>query len=59
MEARITAADPRRLLERGYVLALDGGGVVIKSAAGRKTGDNVVLMFPDGSLECTVDNVRL
>jgi exodeoxyribonuclease VII large subunit len=59
MEARITAADPRRLLERGYVFALDGGGVVIKSAAGRKTGDNVVLMFPDGSLECTVDNVRL
>jgi exodeoxyribonuclease VII large subunit len=59
MEARITAADPRRLLERGYVLALDGDGVVIKSAAGRKTGDNVVLMFPDGSLECTVDNVRL
>jgi exodeoxyribonuclease VII large subunit len=59
MEARITAADPRRLLERGYVLALDGGGVVIKSAAGRKTGDNVVLMFPDGSLECTVDNVKL
>ena len=59
MEARIAAADPRRLLERGYVLALDGDGVVIKSAAGRKTGDNVVLMFPDGSLECTVDNVRL
>ena len=59
MEARIAAADPRRLLERGYVLALDGDGVVIKSAAGRKTGDNVVLMFRDGSLECTVDNVKL
>lgn len=59
MEARITAADPRRLLERGYVLALDGDGVVIKNAAGRKTGDNVVLMFRDGSLECTVDNVKL
>lgn len=59
MEARIAAADPRRLLERGYVLALDCDGVVMKNAAGRKTGDNVVLMFPDGSLECTVDNVRL
>ena len=59
METRIAAADPRRLLERGYVLALDGDGVVMKGAAGRKTGDNVVLMFPDGSLECTVDNVRL
>ena len=59
METRIAAADPRRLLERGYVLALDGDGVVMKGAAGRKTGDNVVLMFPDGSLECTVDNVKL
>lgn len=59
MEARIAAADPRRLLERGYVLALDCDGVVMKNAAGRKTGDNVVLMFPDGSLECTVDNVKL
>lgn len=59
METRIAAADPRRLLERGYVLALDGDGVVMKGAAGRKAGDNVVLMFPDGSLECTVDNVRL
>ena len=59
MEARIAAADPRRLLERGYVLALDCDGLVMKNAAGRKTGDNVVLMFPDGSLECTVDNVKL
>lgn len=59
IEARITAADPRRLLERGYVLALDCDGVVMKNAAGRKAGDNVVLMFPDGSLECTVDNVKL
>lgn len=59
METRIAAADPRRLLERGYVLALDGDGVVMKGAAGRKTGDNVVLMFRDGSLECTVDNVKL
>lgn len=59
MEARIAAADPRRLLERGYVLALDCDGVVMKNAAGRKAGDSVVLMFQDGSLECTVDNVRL
>lgn len=59
MEARIAAADPRRLLERGYVLALDCNGVVMKNAAGRKAGDSVVLMFQDGSLECTVDNVRL
>ncbi len=59
IEARIAAADPRRLLERGYVLALDRDGVVMKNAAGRKAGDSVVLMFPDGSLECTVDNVKL
>ncbi len=58
LETRISAADPRKILERGYALALDGDGVVIKSAAGRKKGDRVAMMFRDGRLECTVDDVK-
>ena len=57
LQARIEAADPRRILQRGYVLATDADGVVLKGVAGRKAGDKVAMMFADGVLECTVESV--
>lgn len=59
LETRIWAADPRRVIERGYALAVDGKGVVIKGAAGRCSGDSVSLVFHDGRLDCTVDKVEI
>lgn len=59
LQTRIETADPRRILERGYVLATDAGGVVLKGAADRRPGDKVSVMFSDGTLECTVDDVIL
>lgn len=58
-ETRISAADPRRIVERGYALALDGGGRVLKGVAGRSRGDRVSLVFPDGTLNCTVDEIKM
>lgn len=58
LEARIRAADPRKVLERGYVLAVDAAGVVLKDSSGCRQGDKVSLMFKDGTLDCTVDEVR-
>ena len=55
---RIESADPRRILERGYALAVDGDGVVLKSVSGRAAGDRVSVMFADGTLDCTVNTVR-
>lgn len=57
LESRIKAADPRNLVKRGYVLALDGEGVVMKGVSGRKKGDAVRMMFPDGELNCEVIKV--
>ena len=57
LQARIDAADPRKILQRGYVLATDADGVVLKGVAGRNAGDKVSMMFADGVLECTVDRV--
>ena len=57
LQTRIHAADPRRILDRGYALAVDEGGVVLKGISGRRAGDKVSVMFADGSLGCTVDNV--
>ena len=58
LQARIEAADPRRILQRGYVLATDADGVVLKGVSGRSEGDQVTMMFADGVLDCTVTQVR-
>ena len=58
LQARISGADPRRILERGYVLALDGDGRVMKGVAGRSKGDRMSVMFADGSVDCEVMNIR-
>ena len=59
LESRISGADPRNVLKRGYVLALDGKGVVLKQACGTlDAGDQVGLMFHDGVVHCRVDHVE-
>ena len=57
MQARIAAADPRRIMERGFALAVDGNGVVLKGAAGVSAGDKVSVMFADGTIEAKVMDV--
>ena len=54
LESRIKGADPRNVISRGYALAVDGNGTVVKGVSGRRPGDAVSLMFADGTLECTV-----
>ena len=59
LQSRISGADPRRILERGYALALDGEGRVMKGVAGRAVGDGVCVMFADGRLDCRVEGVKM
>ena len=59
LRTRISSADPRRILERGYALALGADGTVLKGAAGMERGDAMAVLFKDGRLDCTVDAVRL
>lgn len=54
LETRIKSSDPRRILARGYVLALNSSKVVMKSASSASKGDEVLLMFADGQLNCEV-----
>ena len=55
LETRITAANPRLLLERGYTLITNSKGTLLKRAADAETGDSIGVMFPDGTLKCTVN----
>jgi exodeoxyribonuclease VII large subunit len=57
LQTRIAAADPRRILERGYALAVDADGVVMKGIGNRQVGDKVTVMFADGSLRTEVQSV--
>ena len=59
LETRIIAADPRRILEKGYVLALDGRGVKLTSASGTKVGEKFQILFPDGTVRGEVTEVVL
>jgi exonuclease VII large subunit len=57
-QARISAADPRRIIGRGYALVLDGNGRIAKGVEGFSKGDRLSLMFNDGKLDCLIENVR-
>lgn len=57
VHTRIQAADPRRILARGYALAVDGDGVVLKGVSGRQPGDTVSVMFSDGTMNCIVKEI--
>lgn len=58
LESRIRSADPRSVLSRGYTLATDASGVVLKSAAKVAEGDDIRIMFNDGTLLCRVTEKR-
>ena len=57
LQTRIQAADPRKILERGYALAVDAEGVVLRGAVGRNVGDKVSVMFADGTLHTEVTEI--
>ena len=59
LQTRITAADPRKIMERGYALAVDAQGVVLKGASGVNVGDAVSVMFADGTIRANVEDVIL
>ena len=55
LETRIAAANPRRLLERGYTLITNDKGVLVRRAADANPGDIINVLYPDGTLNCTVN----
>ena len=56
LERRIDAVDPRRALERGFLIALKDGRRAASSAA-FAPGDTLKLLFRDGLLEAEVKSV--
>lgn len=55
LAASLDALSPLKVLSRGYSVAQDGGGRVIKDASDVREGDCVSLRLERGALLCTVD----
>lgn len=54
---KIEAADPRKILSQGYVLAVDAEGNVLKGASSRNVGEAFMLRHADGRWDCRVEGV--
>ena len=59
IETSLASSDPRRILEKGFVLALDKDGIRISSAASTSAGESLRILFPDGTVRTTVSGVEL
>ena len=55
LETRIVSANPRILLQRGYSLVTGPTGALLRSADGAVPGDRINVLFPDGTINCTVN----
>jgi exodeoxyribonuclease VII large subunit len=56
--ASLDAMSPLRVLSRGYALATDGNGKLIRSVGSLSSGDAITVQFQDGQAACRVEQVR-
>ncbi|MCQ2165949.1 MAG: exodeoxyribonuclease VII large subunit [Bacteroidales bacterium] len=59
LRARLEAADPRRLLEKGFVLVLGSDDHLLKKASDARVGDSVTLLMKDGRVRTRIEKVEL
>ncbi|MBO5902907.1 MAG: exodeoxyribonuclease VII large subunit [Tidjanibacter sp.] len=57
-EMLVAASDPKSLLSRGYAIVRGEGGVV-QGAKVLRSGSKVEIIFADGSVTATIDEVKL
>jgi len=56
LAAKLDAMSPLKVLSRGYAMAQDHGGNVVRRAEELAIGDTLLLRFTDGSVSATVTN---
>ena len=58
LTAKLDAMSPLKVLSRGYSMATDGQGELIKSVEGVSVGDRITVTFSDGAAVTEVQEVR-
>ncbi len=59
LASSLDAMSPLRVLSRGYAVAADPSGDIIKSASALEAGQKLQLTFSDGGASCRVERVHL
>ena len=57
LAGKLDAMSPLRVLSRGYTVATDERGALLRSAAALRAGDRLKLRFADGAADCRVEGV--
>ncbi|OUN08000.1 exodeoxyribonuclease VII large subunit [Flavonifractor sp. An92] len=58
LSAALDAMSPLKVLGRGYAIAYDGAGTVVRSVEQAVPGEKLDLRLRDGTLRCTVEGVN-
>lgn len=58
LEMKIRSSDPKLILKKGFSLALDSSGVKINSVKGLGKGEQISVMFDDGTLKCSITEIK-
>ena len=58
-KADLDAADPAKVLDRGYAMILSSEGKTATSAGAFSPGDNLTVVLKNGKVICSVNEVRL
>jgi exodeoxyribonuclease VII large subunit len=56
--AALDAMSPLKVLERGYAIAQDARGAIVREAAAVSAGDELRLRLWKGTLDCRVENPK-
>ncbi len=57
LAATLNAVSPLNTLDRGYALARDSGGRLLRSVAGIQPGDDIEVKVRDGAMACRVEEI--
>ena len=56
--SKLDAMSPLKVLSRGYAMAMDDGGSIIRSVHDVAVGDRVRISFADGHVDATVNHTE-
>jgi exodeoxyribonuclease VII large subunit len=56
--AALEAMSPLRVLERGYAIAQNAGGKIVREASAASVGDELRIRLWQGALDCRVENIH-